>query len=517
MKQRQEKPYQKFNSTETSVPSKNDVEGYDYAKMRVGLKNLDDALIKLGTIQKVNPNYGNKEYILNAIKQHNYDVLRNVSEYFFESSGIYQRLCKYLAYLYRYDWYIIPFSINEKVNATKYLNDFSKVLNYFESSDLKRLFGNIALEVIKNGSYYGYIVEYDDKFTIQQLPAKYCRSRFYSGTSPVVELNMRYFDDCFTNVQYRMKVLSVFPKEIQKGYILFKEGKLTDSSGDNGWYLLDPKLTVKFSLNNSDFPPLVGAIPSIIDLDQAQDLDRKKTMQQLLKIVIQKLPLDKNGELIFDIDEGREIHNNAVAMLKRAVGVDVLTTFADIDVANMQDRNSTTTTDDLAKVERTVYNNTGTSQNLFNTEGNLSLEKSIANDEAEMRDLLLQFTNLLNRVVKKFNRNSYMFKADILETTIYNYKELAKMYKEQTQIGYSRMLPQIALGHLQSNIIAAAQFENNVLKLNDIMIPPLMSSTMSNKTSSNNNTSENSGQAGRPEKADDQKSEKTIQNKESMS
>ena len=187
MKQRQEKPYQKFNSTETSVPSKNNVEGYDYAKMRVGLKNLDDALIKLGTIQKVNPNYGNKEYILNAIKQHNYDILRNVSEYFFESSGIYQRLCKYLAYLYRYDWYIIPFSINEKVNATKYLNDFSKVLNYFESSDLKRLFGNIALEVIKVGSYYGYIVEYDDKFTIQQLPAKYCRSRFYSGTSPVVE------------------------------------------------------------------------------------------------------------------------------------------------------------------------------------------------------------------------------------------------------------------------------------------------------------------------------------------
>jgi hypothetical protein len=34
-------------------------------------------------------------------------------------------------------------------------------------------------------------------------------------------------------------------------------------------------------------------------------------------------------------------------MLKRAVGVDVLTTFADIDVADMQDKNSTTTSDDL--------------------------------------------------------------------------------------------------------------------------------------------------------------------------
>jgi hypothetical protein len=34
----------------------------------------------------------------------------------------------------------------------------------------------------------------------------------------------------------------------------------------------------------------------------AQDLDRKKMAQKLLKIIIQKLPLDKNGDLIFDPD-----------------------------------------------------------------------------------------------------------------------------------------------------------------------------------------------------------------------
>jgi len=46
------------------------------------------------------------------------------------------------------------------------------------------------------------------------------------------------------------------------------------------------------------------------------------------------------------------------------------------------------------------------------------------------------------------------------------------------QLGYSKMLPQIALGHAQSAILYAATFENDVLKLNEIMIPPLMSSTM---------------------------------------
>jgi hypothetical protein len=43
------------------------------------------------------------------------------------------------------------------------------------------------------------------------------------------------------------------------------------------------------------------------------------------------------------------------------------------------------------------------------------------------------------------------------------------------------MLPQIALGHSQSSIINTAFFENNILHLTEIMIPPLMSSTMSSQ------------------------------------
>ena len=62
----------------------------------------------------------------------------------------------------------------------------------------------------------------------------------------------------------------------------------------------------------ADIPLFVNAIPAILDLDAAQDLDRRKQMQKLLKIVVQKLPMAKNGDLIFDVDEARDIHNNAV-------------------------------------------------------------------------------------------------------------------------------------------------------------------------------------------------------------
>ena len=54
------------------------------------------------------------------------------------------------------------------------------------------------------------------------------------------------------------------------------------------------------------------------------------------------------------------------------------------------------------------------------------------------------------------------------------------------------------------------------MMLVNVFIPPLMSSTMNAEVLNNNQTSSGEG-AGRKEKADDQKSEKTIQNKESMS
>lgn len=465
--------------------------------------------------------YTNKKFIFDAIARNDVKELRAISNFYYNLNGIYERVCNYFAYLYRYDWYVSPEVYDDSVKEDKVLKDLSKLLNFLDKSYIKKLCGDIALEVMKNGCYYAYIVPSNEQIILQQLPISYCRSRYQVSGMPAIEFNMKFFDT-FIDIQYRMKVLNLFPEEFKKGYILYRQGKLITECGDEGWYLLDPESTVKFNYNNSDIPPFVNAIPSLLDLDAAQDLDRRKQMQKLLKIIVQKLPMDKNGDLIFDVDEARDIHNNAVHMLKRAVGVDVLTTFTDVDSIDLSDKNTSTTTDDLEKVERALFNAFGISQNLFNTDGNLSLEKSILNDESIMRNLLIQLSMVFDRIAqKKFTSNKkYCFKFYMLETTQYNYKDLSKMYKEQTQLGFSKMLPQVALGHSQSFILNSAVFENEILHLSEIMIPPLMSSTLSSEDILGNKgttqTGSSSGEAGRPEKADSEKSTKTIQNKESM-
>lgn len=535
----------------------------DYGKIKVGTKTLDDAVLNLGSMPKIRHDFGNKAFILQAISERNLPLIREISNYFYNTNGIYSKVCDYFAYLYRYDWYITPEIKDESEKSfEKALIDFNNILGYLDNSHIKKVCGDIASEVVKNGAYYGYISPSKDGLVLQQLPINYCRTRFNIGDMPVIEFDMRFFDENFRDVNYRMKILRMFPKEFQKGYVLYKQGKLepdteyyplgcrnshlvntnTQLNWRPGyWYTLEPGSAVKFCFNNGDQPLFINAIPAILDLDAAQDLDRRKQMQQLLKIVIQKLPFDKNGDLIFDVDEARDIHNNAVDMLQHAIGVDVLTTFADVQVEDMADSNTTTTSDDLERVERTVYNSLGVSKNLFNTDSNLSLEKSILQDESTMRVLLLQFNSFFDKITQQLgsNKKKYNYRFYMLETTQYNYQNLAKMYKDQVQMGYSKMLPQIAMGHSQSSIIHTAFFENKVLKLSEIMIPPLMSSTLNadsilgtnnqNNNSKNQKTSEEtkstasttktvktSDGAGRPEKADSEKSEKTIQNKESM-
>jgi len=504
----------------------------DFSKIKVGLQTLQDAVLEdINPLKRLNSRLGDKEEVRRAIINNDLDTMRDISNFFYRVSGIYNRLCRYLAYMYRYDWMVTPYIVDEEYKNDKILETFNQVLNYFDNFGVKEFFGDVALKVVRNGCYYGYIIDENKTVQIQELPIKYCRTRYSVNGRPAVEFNMKYFDDAFKDTQQKIKILNLFPKEFKKGYILYKEGKLVpDYQGDSsGWYLLDITKTFKFNINGEDFPVLISVIPALIDLAEAQELDRKKMAQKLLKIIIQKMPLDKNGDLVFDVDEAQQLHNNAVNMLSKAVGVDVLTTFADVDVADMADRNSTTTVDDLEKVERTVYNEAGISQMQFNTDGNIALEKSILNDEASMYNLLLQFQDFLNYLLRKFNTKpkKIYYRIQLLTTTIYNYKEMAKMYKEQMQLGYSKMLAQIALGQSQSSILANAYFENDILDLVNTFIPPMMSSTMNsdvlNRVNAQNKETKTSGngdgEAGRPtnESQGKEVTEKTIQNKESQS
>ena len=164
--------------------------------------------------------------ILRALARKDYAMLREISNYFFEVSGLYERLCKYFAGLYRYDWYITPYVLKDKTKDEEVLAEFSKALDYMDESGIKKLCNEIALKVIVNGCYYGYIIDTKHGFTFQELPINYCRSRFKVGNRPAVEFNPKFFDDAFPDIEMRMRVLKMYPEEFAKAYVAYKRNRL---------------------------------------------------------------------------------------------------------------------------------------------------------------------------------------------------------------------------------------------------------------------------------------------------
>lgn len=474
-----------------------------------------------------------QESVQKAIENKDTEQMKAISNSFFLSSGIYKRLCLYMSSLFRYDWFLTPIILDAKLRESKdqkktkkVVDDWYKGTQLLENSHLKQTFNDIALKVVKDGCYYGYTLIQPNQVCLQELPSNYCRVRSYWNNRPVVEFNVKYFNDAFRDTGYRLRILKeLWPKEIVQGYMLYQAGKLpqaTPDDRDGGWIALDPRRGVKFSLNEYDAPYFISVVPHLLDLADAQDLDKKKMFQQLYKILVQKMPVNKNGDLLFDPQESLELHEVAKTMLKDVVGVNVLTAFSDVDVADLSDRGNVSSVDQLNKVERSVYNESGVSQSQFNSDQNLALEKSIANDEATMSNLVRQFTDFMNNILDlEINKKpqQYYLRAEMLSTTIYNYKDLSKQYRDLTTLGGSKLLPEVALGHSQLSVLMTAYFENDIMSLNDVFVPPQLSSTMSGK---DKDSKESQGQkvpslneGGRPELPDDEKSDKTIQNRES--
>lgn len=473
--------------------------------------------------------------------------IRSLSKYFFQTNGVYARAVRYLADIYKYDFLLYP-NLDLDLEMTdefsdKILKKFNVLLEHFDNSAIQLMCRKWANTVCIEGCYYGYICDdVNDKLVVQDLPVDFCRSRFLYKGMPLVEFNVQYFDKVTSDQKYREKLLGLFPEEFQVGYRKYKAGKLpAEEQGDEaGWILLDMNRSFKFNFNDEDIPPFLYAIPDIIGLDEVEDLEKEKLLQQIQKILIQKFELDQNGQIPFTMKELQQLNQNAVDMVGDAVGVSVLSTVAEVSLEDLATSSGTESQNNLEAAQNSVYNALGISANLFNTDGNLALEKSIIIDEAYIKPLLLQFEQFFNRYLEwKFNKKDLKFRMKMLLTSIFNSSDMSSKYENLTKIGFSRFLPMVALGHTQKEVISMAKLEQQIMQLDAYMLPPFSSNTMSSDTwsdikaqqqqilsggkvtpvggqadaaRSGSVTSDSDGGAGRPQLPDDKKSDKTIAN-----
>lgn len=81
----------------------------NYNKVRVGGKTLsNDVTLESDFLKYYGSRKITKEKVQEALEKADLPYLRRISDIYYRRSGIYSRLCRYMAYLFRYDWMITP-------------------------------------------------------------------------------------------------------------------------------------------------------------------------------------------------------------------------------------------------------------------------------------------------------------------------------------------------------------------------------------------------------------------------
>ena len=140
-------------------------------------------------------------------------------------------------------------------------------------------------------------------------------------------------------------------------------------------------------------PMFLNIIPAAIEYDQARDINKERDLEEIRKIIVQKIPHLQDGGLLFEPDEAEVMHQGTVGMLKGNPNISVLTTYADVDAIVSKTSNDNSTSS-IEKSLLNIYSEAGSSPQLFGTESNLSLETSINNDMA----LMMTFARKLDKV-----------------------------------------------------------------------------------------------------------------------
>lgn len=442
-----------------------------------------------------------KEEVEKIINCNSLEEQQKLSRNFFLKDGIYKRILIYYATLLKYAGILIPNPIaGNELSTPHVLKRYTQALDYLEKVFTPELFTKFSLRALVDGCYYGIIQEISKTdFVVLDLPAEYCRSNFKDlHGNDIIEFNVSYFNT-ITDEKNRKQALKIYPKVISDYYYRYTKGQVTSV-----WVKIPTDIGFCFPFTDDGRPLFLDLIPAVMDYDEAVDINRERDLEEIRKIIVQKIPHLQDGALLFEPDEALEMHAGAVGMMKGNKNISVLTTYADVD-AVVSKTSSEASTNALEKSLQNVYSRASVSGQLFAPTGSQALSISITNDMSLMMILANKYSRFATFILNFLFANSNVnFKYEVLPVSWYNVTQYITDTFKLAQSGYSFLLPAIAAGLSQKDIINVKKLENSALDMSSLLIPLESAYTQS------------ANPVGRPSLPLEEKSQKTIQNEESL-
>lgn len=431
-----------------------------------------------------------------TIKQYTYAEAVNIVEHssiaekiqlsrdIFKTNGFYQELVLYYSKLLLNTGILIPSAKSGiKADNKSFINKYNEALNFIEKMKLPTLLDNISIKCVRDGAYYGVILEKSkDKFVVLDLPTLFCQSNFKDPSGkPIIDFDLNYFDK-ITNEVNRKEALAAYPPIFKQAYAAYKQVGGSRKKKKAKRYLRVPSEISICFLNSEKIPMFLSTIPTVIQYDDSLALELERDREEITKVLVQKIPHLSDGNLLFEPDEAEEFHRGAVQMMKPNKNMSILTTYADVEINSSQNNGNNKNYGNMDKMIDNVYLTAGVSKLLFASDTSMSLEASIKKDIAVMMILANKYADFISDTVNSIcGTTTFSFRYKILPISYQNHSKFIEDSLKLATLGYSQIIPALSMGISQKDLVDIKTLENDILDLGSLLKPLESAYNSSNK------------------------------------
>lgn len=398
-------------------------------------------------------------------------TLRGISRELHSIDPNYLKIISYFKDMFHTRYIVIPTTENadDEINP----EDYQNLMGIVDGIALETLVPQI-LEALYIDGIVGVYFDFDESSSALLgtiLPASRVRSSFQTmfGTH-VVEFDFAFFDG-YARDQVD-EVLSTFPEEFAAKYNEVKDKQ-------SKWAILDPTRAAAIKMNSLATPPFISALAGILEFKKTRENELEKGANELKKLLINEIPLDNNGNPIFDLKEIRDLTRAMRSVIKNR-DVDIVTAFGKTSMHSLQEEGRAENKR-ITQAFSTIYSASGVNPAIFSGLTDGAIEASREADKSFVWNAYKEIELILNLVVSNLLPSSNLqARFQFLPITMHGESEAVKIYREGAAFGIGKLDAIVAAGIRQSDITRRSKLEA-FLDLENILIPLQSSHTTSGK------------------------------------
>ena len=446
-----------------------------------------------------------KDQVISALQnpQKNEKTLRNVSSFLYVLSPHYKRLCNYYAQMLKYNYYVEPYMLDftQEIDKDKFKKSYFSTLYRLDKMNLRHEFQKVVEVVVKEGIYYGSLLETQDSFFFVRLNPDYCQINS-------IEDGVYNFSFNFTYFSSDESLLDAYPQEFREKYEEYKNAKADKNVkrkelNNYIWREMDSKNSICIKTDETvpyAVPMWAGTFADIFEIADYKALKKSNNEMQNYAILVGKVPYNTKSEVANDfalgLDTAIEFGNKISEALPDQLAF-LLSIYEDMELFKLSD--DKVGTDKVEEAVNNFFNSAGVGTDLFTGAGSTDAaqKRAITTDEQMCFNLLRQLERWLNRRLKFSQDSTYKFKTTFLDITHLNKEYFIANEIKAMVFGVPDKIRLCAsLGMSPSSVNSMAYLENEILELGNIFEVPLSANTTSGKDNGRPSEEETSIEGG---------------------